>query len=196
MSSGLILASGSAARRAMLAGAGVTFDVIPADLDEEAVKAAHTGGPIALALDLARAKAETVSALHPGRLTLGSDQTLAFDGEVLSKARSIDEARERLTAMAGRIHHLHSGVALARDGQTLWSTVETAGLTMRSFSAAFLDDYLAVEGEAALGSVGTYRLEGLGAQLFERIDGDYFTILGMPLWPVLTALRAEGILAT
>ena len=196
MSSGLILASGSAARRAMLAGAGVTFDVIPADLDEEAVKAAHTGGPIALALDLARAKAETVSALHPGRLTLGSDQTLAFDGEVLSKARSIDEARERLTAMAGRIHHLHSGVALARDGQTLWSTVETAGLTMRSFSAAFLDDYLTVEGEAALGSVGTYRLEGLGSQLFERIDGDYFTILGMPLWPVLTALRAEGILAT
>ena len=196
MSGGLILASGSAARRAMLAGAGVTFDVIPADLDEEAVKAAHTGGPIALALDLAKAKAETVSGLNPGRLTLGSDQTLAFDGEVLSKARSVDEARERLTAMAGHIHHLHSGVALARDGRTIWSTVETAGLTMRSFSAAFLDDYLAVEGEAALGSVGTYRLEGLGAQLFERIDGDYFTILGMPLWPVLTALRAEGILAT
>jgi septum formation protein len=193
----LVLASKSAARRAMLEDAGVPFSVQVADVDEAAVKAAHGPADAAgLAEELARVKALAVSRRDPEAWVLGADQTLAFDGGLVSKAGSTAEARTRLLSMRGRTHHLHSGAALARNGQVVWSGVDTAAMRVRDFSEAFLDVYLAAEGDALLACVGSYRLEGLGAQLFEAVEGDYFTVLGMPLWPVLTELRRAGVLAT
>lgn len=193
----LVLASKSTARRAMLEGAGVPFSVQVADVDEAAVKAAHGPADAAgLAEELARVKALAVSRRDPEAWVLGADQTLAFDGGLVSKAGSTAEARARLLSMRGRTHHLHSGAALARNGQVVWSGVDTAAMRVRDFSEAFLDVYLAAEGDAVLACVGSYRLEGLGSQLFEAVEGDYFTVLGMPLWPVLTELRRAGVLAT
>ena len=192
----LVQASGSAARRDMLTGAGVPFPFRPADVDEAALKAGLTQvGPAELALELARAKALDVSRHDAGAWVLGADQTLAFDGGLVSKAPSLDAARTRLATMRGRSHQLHSGAALAHDGQLVWSGVDTATLVMRDFSDAFLDAYLGAEGEALLACVGAYRLEGSGSQLFESVDGDYFTVLGLPLWPVLAELRRVGVLA-
>ena len=197
MSERLILASKSAARRATLEGAGVPFSVQVADVDEDAVKAVHDPADAAgLAIELARVKALAVSRHDPEAWVLGADQTLAFAGGLVSKAGSLDEARDRLAAMRGRAHQLHSGAALACNGQVVWSGVDTATMRMRDFSDAFLDAYLAAEGEGLLGCVGSYRLEGMGSQLFEAIEGDYFTVLGMPLWPVLAELRRAGVLAT
>jgi septum formation protein len=193
----LVLASKSAARRAMLADAGVPFSIQIAGVDEDAVKAAHDPGDAAgLAVELARVKALAVSRHDADAWVLGADQTLAFDGGLMSKARSLDEARARLAAMRGRTHHLHSGAALARNGQIVWTGVDTAAMRVRAFSDAFLDAYLEAEGEGLLASVGSYRLEGMGSQLFEAVDGDYFTVLGLPLWPVLAELRRAGVLAT
>lgn len=192
----LILASKSAARRAMLEGAGVPFAVQVADVDEDVVKAAHDPADAAgLAVELARVKALAVSRRDPESWVLGADQTLAFAGGLVSKAPTLEAARTRLTAMRGQVHQLHSGAALACNGQVVWSGVDTATMRMRDFSDAFLDAYLAAEREALLGSVGSYRLEGLGSQLFEAVDGDYFTVLGLPLWPVLAELRRAGVLA-
>lgn len=191
----LILASKSAARRAMLDGAGVPFSVQVADVDEDAVKAVHDpADPAGLAVELARVKALAVSRHDADAWVLGADQTLAFDGGLISKAKALDEARARLSAMRGRPHALHSGAALARNGQIVWSGVDTALMQMRDFSDAFLDAYLAREGESLLSSVGSYKLEGMGSQLFDRIDGDYFTVLGLPLWSVLAELRRAGVL--
>lgn len=191
----LILASKSAARRAMLENAGVSFTVRVAGVDEDAIKASSGDlDPAALAVRLAEAKALAVSRDDEDAWVLGSDQTLAFDRGLVSKARSLDEARGRLKAMRGRSHQLHSGAALATKGQIVWSGVDTVQMRMRDFSDAFLDAYLAAEGEALLSCVGSYRLEGLGAQLFEAVDGDYFTVLGLPLWPVLAELRRAGVL--
>lgn len=191
----LILASKSAARRAMLDNAGVPFTVQVADVDEDAVKAVHDpADPAGLAVELARVKALAVSRHDADAWVLGADQTLAFDGGLISKAKSLDEARARLSAMRGKAHHLHSGAALAHNGQIVWSGVDTAAMQVRAFTDAFLDAYLAREGEALLTSVGSYKLEGMGSQLFDRIDGDYFTVLGMPLWPVLAELRRAGVL--
>ena len=191
----LILASKSAARRAMLEGAAVPFTVHVADVNEDAIKARLTDHAAAeLAVELARAKALAVSRHHEDAWVLGADQTLAFDGGRVSKAKSLEAARERLMQMRGRSHQLHSGAALARNGQIVWSGVDTATLTMRDYSDAFLDSYLATEGEGLLSCVGSYRLEGMGAQLFEAVDGDYFTVLGLPLWPVLAELRRAGVL--
>ena len=196
MAETLILASKSAARRALLENAGVPFDIRIADVDEAAIKAASTDlDPAALAVRLAEAKALAVSRDDPTAWVLGSDQTLAFEGALVSKAPTLAAARDRLRTMRGRIHHLHSGAALARDGAVAWSGVDTAQMAMRDFSDAFLDAYLAAEGEALLACVGSYRLEGLGAQLFEAVDGDYFTVLGLPLWPVLTELRRVEVLS-
>ncbi|MDY6925116.1 MAG: nucleoside triphosphate pyrophosphatase [Pseudomonadota bacterium] len=193
----LVLASKSAARRAMLEGAGVPFSVQVADVDEDAVKAVHNPADAAgLAVELARVKALAVSRHDPEAWVLGADQTLAFAGGLVSKARSRDEARARLGAMRGRTHQLHSGAALARNGQTVWSGVDTATMRVRDFSDAFLDAYLAAEGDNLLACVGSYRLEGMGSQLFEAVEGDYFTVLGMPLWPVLAELRRAGVLTT
>ena len=191
----LILASKSAARRAMLADAGVSFSVQAADVDEDAVKATHDPADAAgLAVELARVKALAVSRHDADAWVLGADQTLAFDGGLVSKAPSLGAARDGLMAMRGRVHHLHSGAALARNGQIVWSGVDTATMRVRDFSPAFLDAYLAAEGEGLLHCVGSYRLEGMGSQLFEAVDGDYFTVLGLPLWPVLTELRRAGVI--
>lgn len=193
----LILASKSAARRGMLEGAGVPFSVQVADVDEDAVKATHDPADAAgLAVELARVKALAVSRHDPEAWVLGADQTLAFGGGLVSKAASLDEARNRLKAMRGRAHQLHSGAALACNGQVVWSGVDTATMRVREFSDAFLEAYLATEGAGLLACVGSYRLEGMGSQLFEAVEGDYFTVLGLPLWPVLAELRRAGVLAT
>ena len=191
----LILASKSAARQAMLNEAGVSFSVQVADVDEAALK---TPGVDAaeLASDLARLKALTVSRHHDDAWVLGADQTLAFDGGLISKARTLDEARSRLQAMRGKTHTLHSAAALAKGGQIVWSGIDTVTLRMRDFSDTFLDAYLAFEGEGLLACVGSYRIEGMGAQLFEAVEGDHFTVLGLPLWPVMAELRRAGILLT
>ena len=191
----LILASKSAARRSMLADAGVAFSVQVADVDEDAVKAVHDPADAAgLAVELARVKALAVSRHDGDAWVLGADQTLEFAGGLVSKAASLADARDRLAAMRGKLHHLHSGAALARNGQIVWSGVDTAAMRVREFSDAFLDAYLAAEGEALLHCVGSYRLEGMGSQLFEAVEGDYFTVLGLPLWPVLAELRRAGVL--
>lgn len=180
----------------MLESAGVAFEVRVADVDEDAIKAVSTDlDAAALAVRLAEAKALAVSRDDETAWVLGSDQTLAFDGGLISKARSLEGARERLKAMRAKSHQLHSGAALATKGQIVWSGVDTVQMRMRDFSDAFLDAYLAAEGEALMSCVGSYRLEGLGSQLFEAVDGDYFTVLGLPLWPVLKELRRAGVIA-
>ena len=189
----LILASKSAARRAVLTDAGVPFTVQVADVDEDALKTPGVD-PVELAVELARAKALAVSRHDAEAWVLGADQTLAFDGGLISKAPTLAAARERLVAMRGRTHQLHSGAALARNGQVVWSGVDTVEMKMRDFSDAFLDAYLTAEAEALLACVGSYRLEGLGSQLFEAVEGDYFTVLGLPLWPVLAELRRAGVI--
>lgn len=181
----------------MLAGAGVPFSVQVSDVDEDELKARHDPADAAgLAVELAKAKALAVSRHDDDAWVLGADQTLAFDGGMISKAADMAEARERLAAMRGRGHVLHSGAALARHGQIVWAGSDVAAMQMRDFSDAFLDAYLAAEGEDLLGSVGCYRLEGMGSQLFDRIEGDYFTVLGLPLWPVLAELRRAGVLTS
>lgn len=191
----LILASKSAARRSMLTDAGVPFAVQLADVDEDAVKGTHDPADAAgLAIELARVKALAVSRHDADAWVLGADQTLSFEGGLVSKAASLDAARSRLWAMRGKGHQLHSGAALARNGQIVWSGVDTATMRVRAFSQSFLDAYLASEGEGLLACVGSYRLEGMGSQLFESVDGDYFTVLGLPLWPVLAELRRAGVL--
>ena len=189
----LILASRSSARRAMLTGAGVPFATAESGVDEDALKDSLRD-PAALALELARAKALAVSGQDPEAWVLGSDQTLEMGGELVSKAGDLASARARLQRLRGRSHHLHAAAALAQGGIVVWSAADTARMTMRVFSDEFLEAYLAMEGEALFGSVGCYRLEGPGSQLFERVDGDYFTVLGMPLWPVLAELRRVGLL--
>lgn len=192
----VILASQSAARSQVLAGAGVTFDRIVSGVDEDLVKSriqGDGGSPRAVALALAEIKAMTVSTGHQG-LVIGADQTLEFEGALYDKAVDCAEARARLLALRGKPHFLHSAVALALDGEILWSETASATLTLRDFSEAFLDHYLDLEGDGLLGSVGCYRLEGPGAQLFSAIEGDYFAILGLPLIGLLDQLRQRGAL--
>ncbi|MDP3490913.1 MAG: Maf family protein [Phenylobacterium sp.] len=192
----IILASQSLARSQLLAGAGVVFDKIVSGVDEDLIKAriqGEGGSPRAVAQALADVKAVTVSHHQPG-LVIGADQTLEFEGVLYDKAPSLEAARARLLALRGKPHHLHSAVTLAQDGEVLWSETASATLTMRDFSEPFLDAYLEVEGEGLLGSVGCYRLEGPGAQLFADIEGDYFAILGLPLLGVLDQLRQRGAL--
>ena len=192
----LVLASRSPARAALLAGAGVQFETDSADVDEAAVKTAMTAsgaGPRAIAERLAAEKALAVSRRRPG-LVIGADQTLDLDGTLFDKAVSSNDARLQLTALRGRTHQLHSAIAIAQDGAILWCDLVTATLAMRVFTDAFLEGYLQRSGERLLGSVGCYELEGEGVQLFERIDGDYFTILGLPMLKLLGFLRARGII--
>jgi septum formation protein len=195
-----VLASGSRARREMLAAAGVHFTVQAADVDEPAIRARMlkqdaSVEPKRIAAVLAAAKAEDVSGKVRSSLIIGADQVLALGDELLSKAPSIEAAREALRKLRGRTHELHSAVAFAEKGKVTWAHVATARLTMRDFSDAFLDDYLLRAGDRVGQSVGGYELEGIGVQLFDHIEGDYFTILGLPLMPVLAELRARGIIA-
>ena len=193
----LVLASGSASRRALLTAAGVNFTTDPADLDEAALMAElHSAGAETMARSLAEQKALTVSRRHPGQIVLGGDSVIAFGGDYLSKCASLDEARNLLQRLSGHTHLLVSAAALARDGALLWAHASPCQMTMRKLSPQFLEDYLAREGEAILSSVGCYHFEGRGAQLFDRVDGDYFSVLGLPLLPVLAQLRKEGLLAS
>jgi septum formation protein len=192
----VVLASTSAARAALLTAAGVTFQTLAPGVDETTVKASlqNAGSsPRDVADALAELKAVRASSRTEG-LVIGADQTLDLEGRLVDKAESLDEARARLQALRGRSHRLHSAVVVARDGQPIWREVATATLTMRPFSDAFLASYLERQGGAALGSVGCYQLEGEGAQLFTRIDGDYFAILGLPLLGLLDLLRRHGAL--
>lgn len=186
----LVLASKSDIRGKILAAAGLRFEIRPAHIDERAVEAkADAGDAAAAARVLARAKAEAVAAIAPGRPVLGADQTLACGSLRFSKPAARAQAAEQLKALRGRTHELHSALALVRDGALLFACVETARLTMRDFSDRFLADYLDMAGDAAMASVGAYQLEGIGIHLFEKVEGDYFTILGLPLLPLLAFLR-------
>lgn len=201
MEAELILASGSSARRKMLEAAGVAFRVVPADVDEDAIRASLAANgsdcePEDVAAVLAQAKAEEVSRRFPGALVIGADQVLALEGEIFTKAPDIPAARVALRRLSGETHLLHSAVSLATAGGQVWEHVDTASMSMRQISDTFLDEYIAKAGERVCASVGSYELEGLGIQLFESIEGNYFTILGMPLLPVLHELRARGILKT
>ena len=193
-----VLGSGSAGRRMLLENAGLAFEVMPARVDEEAVKQRflREHGPEALP-ELADALAAE-KALEVSRRTelpvLGGDQILVLEGELFNKPRDMDEARENLERLRGRTHHLVSALAVAERGEIVWRYRDAAAMTMRAFSYAFLEEYLAMVGEKALSSVGCYQVEGPGIQLFEKIEGDYFTIVGLPLIPFLHWLRGRGIL--
>lgn len=193
----LILASKSTARRAVLEGAGVPFEAVGSGVDEGAAKvglAAKRATPRQVAEALAEDKALAVSVSRP-ELVVGADQTLEFQGQLYDKVESVDDARARLKTLRGKPHQLHSAVVVAQAGAVVWRETQSATLRMRDFSDGFLEDYLAAEGEAALGSVGCYRLEGRGVQLFSKIEGDYFTILGLPMMGLLDLLRRRGVLS-
>lgn len=199
----IILASGSAVRANLLNGARIPFEKKPADLDESILKhelendptaqGEHGAGP-AIAVALAKAKAELVSRENPDALVIGADQVMTLGTTCYDKPKDMAEAKARLRDFRGKPHVLHGGVALARGGETIWHHYQPSHLTMRDFSDAFLDHYLEEAGEAVLSSVGAYQLESIGAQLFDRIDGDYFAILGLPLLPLMAELRRLGAL--
>jgi septum formation protein len=191
----LILASGSAARRQMLEAAGLSFEVDAPRVDEEAAKASLRAGglkPRDQADALAELKALSVSRTRPD-FVIGADQMLAVGGDVFDKPKNVDEARQHLTRLRGQTHELITAAVVAREGAIIWRHIDTPKLKMRAFSDAFLDDYMSRAGEHVLRSVGAYQLEGLGAQLFERVEGDYFSVLGLPLLPLLAFLREHGI---
>ncbi len=195
----IVLASKSRSRAAVLAGAGVAFEAEDSGVDEAALKTGLLAGgasPRDVAERLGEAKALAVSARRPDDLVVGADQTLDLAGALYDKPADLAEARAHLTTLRGREHALHGGIVAAERGEVVWRTTETSRLWMRDFSDAFLDGYLARGGTDLLASVGGYQLEGEGAQLFERIEGDYFAILGLPLLPLLGFLRHRGAIPT
>ncbi len=195
----LVLASGSASRKRLLTAAGVEFVADPADLDEDTLMArlkADGADAVAVAGALAQAKALHVARRHPGRVVLGGDSVIEWGGAHVSKCASLAQARALLARLSGQAHLLVSAAALARDGELLWTHASPCRMAMRDLSPQFLDDYLAAEGPAILASVGCYHFEGRGAQLFDKVEGDYFSVLGLPLLPVLAALRQQGLLAS
>lgn len=190
----LVLASRSDIRGKILAAAGLRFEIRPSQVDERSIEAkSGASDAAAVARKLARAKAEAVAASLPGRVILGADQTLARGAKRFGKPADRGEAAEQLRALRGRTHELHSALALVRDQEAIFACVDTARLTMRDFSDRFLNDYLDMAGNAAMSSVGGYQLEGIGIHLFERIEGDYFTILGLPLLPLLSFMRRSKL---
>ena len=192
----LILASASVSRRQMLQNAGLDFTIETSGVDEDEVKlslAAEKATPRDIAEMLAELKAKRVSLRHPEAMVIGADSTLACNGRLFDKPPTIEAARRQLQALAGQTHELHSSVVVARGGVRLWHCNEHARLTMRPLSDVFLDAYLARAGSAVTTSVGAYQLEGVGAHLFTRVEGDYFTILGLPLLPLLSFLARHGI---
>jgi len=189
----LVLASKSDIRGKILAAAGLRFGIRPAQIDERAVEAqSNAADAQAAARLLAKAKAMAVAAQMPGHIVLGADQTLARGNIRLTKPVNREDAASQLRTLRGGTHELHSGIAVVRDGEVLFELVDTARLTMRDFSDRFIDDYLDMTGDVATTSVGAYQLEGIGIHLFERVEGDYFTILGLPLLPLLKFLRESG----
>jgi septum formation protein len=191
----LVLASQSRARQTLLANAGIAFEAVAADIDERAIQqASGLVAPGDIAALLAREKAVAVSLLRPGQFVVGADQTLARGIRLFSKPAGRAQAAEQLHALAGGSHELHSAVAVARDGKIIFEAIATAEMTMRPLGEAEIDVYLDLAGEAVTSSVGAYQLEGLGVHLFERIAGDHFTILGLPLLPLLEFLRSQQLL--
>ena len=189
----IVLASKSASRKAMLEAAGVEFEAVPAEIDERATEAEFAAdGPMAIALGLAGAKACAVSATMPGRLVLGSDSLVTLKDKRFDKPASREQAAEHLRAFSGKWIELHSAAAIAQDGQQAWFHYSVAGLLLRELTDSFIESYLDAEWPAVSGCVGVFRIEGMGAQLFTTIEGDMFTVLGMPLLPVLAALRDYG----
>jgi septum formation protein len=193
----LLLASRSAARRTLLEAAGIPVELHPADIDERGLEAdAGSAAPTEIAALLARAKASVIAGLRPGRLVLGADQTLALGAERFAKPADRAAARGQLRALSGRTHVLHSAVAFMQDATVLFEYIGSARLTMRKLTDQLLDHYLETVGSAATASVGAYQIEGPGVQLFERVEGDYFTILGLPLFAALDFLRRRGCLTS
>lgn len=194
----LVLASQSAARQALLAAATIPFESLASGVDERLIEMPlrRKGAAAAeIAAHLAQAKARAVSVTKPDRLVLGADQTLSFEGRTFAKPATMAEARAQLVGFSGRTHELHSALCIVRDATILFETVVTARLTCRSFGADFISRYMEAAGAAVLSSVGAYQIEGIGLHLFERIEGDHSTILGLPLLPLLAFLRREGSLA-
>jgi septum formation protein len=195
----IVLASKSRSRAAVLSGAGVAFETEDSGVDEAALKSGLLAGgasPRDVAERLGEAKALAVSARRLHDVVIGADQTLDLAGTLYDKPTDLGEARAHLSALRGKGHALHGGIVAAERGEVVWRATETSRLWMRDFSDAFLDAYLARGGAGLLASVGGYQLEGEGAQLFERIEGDYFAILGLPLLPLLGFLRRRGAIAT
>jgi nucleoside triphosphate pyrophosphatase len=191
----LVLASQSRARQTLLANAGIDFEAVPAEIDERAMQQSSSlSAPGEIASLLAREKSLSVSSRKPGQFVIGADQTLALGSRLFSKPAGRAQAAEQLHALAGRSHELHSAVAVARDSRILFESVTLARMTMRRLSETEIGAYLDKAGEAVTSSVGAYQLEGLGVHLFERIEGDHFTILGLPLLPLLAFLRSERLL--
>ncbi|RWX74574.1 Maf-like protein [Neorhizobium lilium] len=189
----LVLASSSPFRRMLMENAGLVFESFPAGVDERKIEQSLDGAmPDEVALALAQAKAVDVSAGKPGALVIGSDQTMSLSDRVFHKPRSLEEARENLLALSDATHRLNSAIVFAVDGGIIWRHISHADLTVRRLNAEFVDRYLARVGEKVFGSVGAYQLEGEGIQLFSRIEGDYFTILGLPMLPLLEKLRELG----
>jgi septum formation protein len=192
----LVLASQSKSRQALLKGAGIPFDAIPADIDERGIQAGSgLKDPKAIAALLAKSKALHVAARETGRVVLGADQTLALKERMFSKPSGRAQAAEQLRALAGATHELHSAIAIVRNSEILFEHVAVAKMTMRKLNDAVIETYLDAAGSAVTTSVGAYQLEGVGVHLFERIEGDHFTILGLPLLPLLDALRKQGLAA-
>ncbi|ABD05107.1 Maf-like protein [Rhodopseudomonas palustris HaA2] len=192
----LVLASQSRARQALLSNAGIPFDAIPADIDERGIaKASGLSAPGEIAALLAQEKAAFVSNHHPGRLVLGADQTLALGARGFNKPADRNEAAKQLRELAGRRHELHAAIALVRNGVTLFADVSIARMTMRPLNDEEIAAYLDLAGDKATSSVGGYQVEGLGVHLFDGIHGDHFTILGLPLLPLLGFLRSQKLLA-
>ena len=191
----LILASQSAARRMLLAGAGITFDAALADIDERGIqRRSNLTAPGDIAALLAEQKAAFVSLRHPGRYVVGADQTLSVGDRLFNKPTGRDQAAQQLRDLSGKTHELHSAIAVACDGATLFSHVSVAHMTMRQLDDSAIDTYLDAAGDKVTTSVGAYQLEGLGVHLFELIEGDHFTILGLPLLPLLKFLRGERMI--
>ncbi|QDM14855.1 septum formation inhibitor Maf [Tardiphaga sp. vice352] len=192
----LILASQSAARKTLLYNAGISFEALPADIDEREIqKASGLTSPGEVASLLAERKAAFVSLRHPGRYVIGADQTLARGSHLFSKPAGRIEAAQQLRALAGQTHELHSAIAVVCDGATLFSDVSVAHMTMRALNDSAIETYLDAAGDVVTSSVGAYQLEGLGVHLFELIEGDHFTILGLPLLPLLKFLRSDDMIA-
>ncbi|CUX10539.1 putative maf-like protein [Agrobacterium deltaense Zutra 3/1] len=193
----LILASSSASRQMLMRNAGLTFSAVPADIDERALDEQlerDGASPEEVALELARAKALAVAALYPEALVLGCDQTMALGARVYHKPKTMAEAEAHLLSLSGKVHRLNSAAVLVRHGEVVWQIVSSAELTVRPLSAEFVSRHLQRVGEKALSSVGAYQLEGEGIQLFTSIEGDYFTILGLPLLPLLSKLRDMDVI--
>ncbi|MFS8114632.1 Maf-like protein [Rhizobium jaguaris] len=197
MTAPLILASSSPFRRMLMQNAGLCFQAVAAEIDERAIEAPleqDGAGPDAVALVLAKAKAKEVSDRFAGSLVIGSDQTMSLGDEVFHKPKTMADAQNHLRVLSGKTHRLNSAIALARNGDIIWEHVSHAELTMRDLSSDFIHRHLSRVGDKALSSVGAYQLEAEGIQLFSKIDGDYFTIVGLPMLPLLQQLRELGVI--